>query len=136
MAQRDQAGAGNHPGYGERRTQPKGFWRLVRIPDPVDMPKFVELNEDRPPSEWLLAAKEALVGRGADCQVRLDDPSVSRHHAKVVRIFSGYFVEDLQSTNGVFVRIQEQHPLEPGDSLFMGRQLLRLDGFPDPQSLS
>jgi len=55
------------------------------------------------------------------------DPFMSYHHARLEERQGHFILADLQSTNGVFVRIQEQHPLEPGDSLFMGRQLLRVD---------
>jgi pSer/pThr/pTyr-binding forkhead associated (FHA) protein len=57
----------------------------------------------------------------------MHDPFMSYHHARLEERQGHFILTDLQSTNGVFVKIQEQHPLEPGDSLFMGRQLFRLD---------
>ncbi|MBS2021924.1 MAG: FHA domain-containing protein [Deltaproteobacteria bacterium] len=46
----------------------------------------------------------ALVGRGKDCQVVLDDDSVSRQHAELYRDDRGlYRVRDLGSANGTFV---------------------------------
>ena len=51
----------------------------------------------------LLPAK-ATVGRGADCDVVLDDDSVSRHHAELARDDRGlYRVKDLESANGTFL---------------------------------
>ena len=46
----------------------------------------------------------ATVGRGADCDVVLDDHSVSRKHAELVRDGRGvYGVRDLDSANGTFL---------------------------------
>ena len=46
----------------------------------------------------------ALVGRGADCDVVLDDASVSRHHAELARDERGlYRLRDLGSGNGTFL---------------------------------
>jgi pSer/pThr/pTyr-binding forkhead associated (FHA) protein len=53
----------------------------------------------------LLSQKQVVrVGRAADNDLVLEDPSVSGHHARVVLDRPGHgFVEDLQSTNGVAV---------------------------------
>ena len=51
----------------------------------------------------VLPAK-ATVGRGADCDVVLDDDSVSRHHAELARDDRGlYRLKDLGSANGTFL---------------------------------
>jgi predicted component of type VI protein secretion system len=72
-------------------------------------------------------ARAITIGReGCDMNF-MHDPFMSYHHARLEERQGHFILTDLQSTNGVFVKIQEQHPLEPGDSLFMGRQLFRLD---------
>lgn len=43
------------------------------------------------------------VGRKSDNDVVVDNPAVSGHHCKLSRQGGGYFVEDLESTNGTFV---------------------------------
>lgn len=46
----------------------------------------------------------AVVGRGADCDVVLDDDSVSRRHAELARDDRGvYLLRDLESANGTFI---------------------------------
>ena len=40
------------------------------------------------------------IGRKVDNDLALDDHTVSSHHARIVRVQSVYFVEDLKSTNG------------------------------------
>jgi predicted component of type VI protein secretion system len=62
----------------------------------------------------------AHVGRAAECEIRLDDPGISRLHARFYTRGGRLWVEDLRSTNGVVVRgqrITEPTPLDDGDEL-------------------
>ena len=43
------------------------------------------------------------IGRGSDNDIVLDDSSVSRHHARITRRNGSYYVEDLDSTNGITI---------------------------------
>ncbi len=61
------------------------------------------------------------IGRGADADIRIDDPGVSRHHAEI-RIGSDVILRDLGSTNGTYVNgtlIAEQ-PLRDGAVITIG----------------
>jgi len=63
------------------------------------------------------------IGREAGSDIVLDDPQVSRHHARLTLQGASYFVEDLGSTNGSFVngrRVMAPTPLNPGDKLGLG----------------
>lgn len=65
-----------------------------------------------------------LLGRGADCQLRFDDASVSGHHAQVARIGGVYIVVDQRSTNGTFVndvRATAPVQLTDGDRVRVGQ---------------
>jgi hypothetical protein len=71
----------------------------------------------------LLGSGGAVLGRSRDCEVVLDDPNVSRHHAEVRPSGGSWIVRDLGSTNGVKVngrRIQGPQSLKPGDVLELG----------------
>jgi pSer/pThr/pTyr-binding forkhead associated (FHA) protein len=91
------------------------------------MPKLVISKEGRALTEWSLSEKETVLGRDADCDVHLDDPAVSRHHAKVARIYTGYFIEDLHSTNGLTLngRKVRKHMLKDGDLVQIGTHEIR-----------
>ncbi|MBN1122582.1 MAG: FHA domain-containing protein [Anaerolineae bacterium] len=63
------------------------------------------------------------IGRDITNDIVINDPEVSRHHARLVRTAAGYTLEDLRSTNGTFVnrqRISTPHPLSNGDLVGMG----------------
>jgi predicted nucleic acid-binding Zn-ribbon protein len=66
------------------------------------------------------------IGRSMAADVRLDDPTVSRRHALIVRHPDGVRVLDDRSLNGVFVngsRI-DGRPLNDGDEIIVGRYRL------------
>ena len=46
---------------------------------------------------------EIGIGRNSKNQIRLDDPSVSGHHALIRRVNDRFWIVDLDSTNGTFV---------------------------------
>lgn len=70
------------------------------------------------------------VGRSEDCEVRIDNLGVSRHHCEIVEQ-NGYVVlRDLQSNNGTFVNGNkvEVHNLNTGDVITLGKYSLEYQG--------
>jgi PAS domain S-box-containing protein len=69
-------------------------------------------------------AGERIVGRAADAGVRIEDPGISRHHAKLLLARDGACtVVDLGSTNGTFVngaRVRRR-VLNDGDRIQLGK---------------
>ena len=63
------------------------------------------------------------IGRSPDCDIFLDDVTVSRNHAVLIEESGRYVVEDQGSLNGTFVnrRRIESAPLEEGDELQIGK---------------
>jgi len=83
------------------------------------------------PNGWLPLPVGAFeIGRSAHCQVILDGAKVSRLHARIVVDVSGATIEDLGSSNGVFVNgrrlVRGRHPLQVGDRLLVGEFELEL----------
>ncbi|HEX7479070.1 MAG TPA: GGDEF domain-containing protein [Polyangiales bacterium] len=77
---------------------------------------------------FTLGAQVTEIGRSPDCHVMLADESVSRAHARIVRVGKQYELEDLGSTNGTLVtdqRIEGRVLLQDGTRLQLGRILLR-----------
>lgn len=72
-----------------------------------------------------IAGETAVVGR-EKCDIEFDDdPLMSRHHAMFTTLGGALYVEDLNSSNGVFVRIRAPHPLKNDDVILLGRQMFR-----------
>jgi DNA-binding NtrC family response regulator len=64
-----------------------------------------------------------VVGRERPSEIVIDDPSVSRQHARFVREDGEIWVEDLESRNGTLLRGKplQRAKLEPGDEVSVGR---------------
>jgi pSer/pThr/pTyr-binding forkhead associated (FHA) protein len=76
-----------------------------------------------PVSEVELREGSLLVGRLPECDVMIDDGLVSRMHARISVRDDSVVVEDLHSTNGVYVngvRITHSALLREGDRLLLG----------------
>jgi diguanylate cyclase (GGDEF)-like protein len=54
-------------------------------------------------TRYPLRGTAVVVGRGDDCEIQVEEHSVSRRHARIELGPDGFFVADLQSTNGTFV---------------------------------
>lgn len=84
--------------------------------------------------EFPLARGLLTVGRSADCDLVLQEPQASRHHAELRRLGDQWLVVDLDSTNGTVVEgqrlpPQQARPLHPGQTIVIGstRLLLQRD---------
>jgi pSer/pThr/pTyr-binding forkhead associated (FHA) protein len=102
----------------------------VSLPTPLAMPQqtdprpelaVLEVLNEGPlkGSRYSLRTPLAHVGRGGHNDVRLSDESVSETHAKLQRREDGWYVVDMESTNGTYV----------GGSRVHGER--RIDGSPD-----
>lgn len=85
-----------------------------------------------------LAPEVSTVGRGNSCDIQLDEPSVSRLHAELVRRGPYVYVTDLGlSRNGTRVngRPVARRVLDDGDVLSFGAARCRIGGLP-PEELT
>lgn len=76
-----------------------------------------------------LSENSTTVGRAEGCGLRIDDPRVSRRHARLVREGEQLVIEDLGSPNGTVVnglRVGRQ-VLQDGDLLVLGKFRLRVE---------
>jgi hypothetical protein len=63
------------------------------------------------------------IGREVGNDIVIEDPQVSRHHARLTQQGAGFVIEDLGSTNGTTVngqRVTGSRPISPGDTLALG----------------
>ena len=78
-------------------------------------------------SRYMLGDTPVVLGRDHDCDLAISDQSVSRHHARIQPGIDGYYVVDLQSTNGTFVNDKpaSMYKLKDGDYLRVGNWIFR-----------
>lgn len=81
----------------------------------------------QPNQQYDLTRDTITLGRDLTNDIVINDPEVSRHHARLVLSAGGYAIEDLRSTNGTFVnrrRITGLQPLAHGDLIGLGETVL------------
>jgi pSer/pThr/pTyr-binding forkhead associated (FHA) protein len=95
---------------------PSGSARLVAI-----------LKDGSEGQTFPLGHETTEIGRKEGNILLPDDPYLSPRHARISVSAGRYFLKDLVSTNGVFLRIREKHHLHHGDVLLIGQQVLRFE---------
>ena len=75
---------------------------------------------------YFLTHAVTVIGRGADADLRLNDPNVSRRHAELRLEGEAIVLVDTQSTNGVRVNdvATTRRQLSPGDRITLGNVVL------------
>ena len=95
----------------------------------------VELRADgEPVEEFFFDTGKFVIGRAPDNDIFIDSQFVSRHHAQLAVSEAGCAVEDLNSTNGVFIgddRVTKQI-LEDGDVISLGTHELIFSDLREP----
>jgi general secretion pathway protein A len=90
------------------------------------MARLEVLHRDQLIGEYRIRPGKLIIGRTADNDVQIQSRFISRHHAQVVSDLNGSVLEDLNSTNGVFIRAQrvKQQTLADGDIIQIGEHKL------------
>ncbi len=102
----------------------------------------LEVQGPEGPQLVALEGDRLSIGKGSSNQVVIAwDPTVSRLHALLERVGSGWTVRDLSSRNGTFVngeRIWAERPLHPRDELRVGatRIVFRSDQASDEELIT
>jgi hypothetical protein len=95
------ASSGNEPGLSATRViSREKFTEKI----PFSERAFLEvLGENGKGKIIELGSSEMIIGRSPGCGIRLKEDSISRKHARVVFHNEEYQIEDLNSTNGVYI---------------------------------
>jgi len=85
-------------------------------------------------SRLALTRPITTVGRHPDSDIFLDDITVSRRHAELQRVESGFVVRDVGSLNGTYLNRErvEAGPITNGDELQIGKFKLAFFAGPSP----
>lgn len=95
---------------------PKTWGRLSLIAGPEVESRAFTLDSD-----------EVILGREVGKVLFREDGFVSGKHARVSRVEKTFFLKDLGSSNGTYLRMKTERRVANGDLILMGQQLFRLD---------
>jgi pSer/pThr/pTyr-binding forkhead associated (FHA) protein len=81
-------------------------------------------REDGTLVEKALHAGRVVIGRTPDNDLQIEERYVSRHHCQVITTADGSVIEDLNSTNGIYLKGKRmrRHHLNDGDVITIGRR--------------
>ena len=103
---------------------PRGVIQCAGDMMPGRIPPWAQLIAEDASAVVPISMNRTLIGRALDCDVRITDTNVSRHHAAIVRIGDAVDITDLGSSNGTYVngdRISDVPvALVPGAQLIIG----------------
>jgi len=74
-----------------------------------------------------LNEEEISFGRSRGTFVFPEDPFMSRAHCKIYHRGEDFFVEDLGSRNGTFIKVRGKAPVPTGATVLVGSQVFKLD---------
>ncbi|MCB9709139.1 MAG: FHA domain-containing protein [Myxococcales bacterium] len=74
-----------------------------------------------------LSRDQVDIGRHEGDVIFSDDPFLSIRHARLSRRDGAYYLVDLDSVNGVYIRITDPTALTHGDTILIGQQVLRFE---------
>ena len=92
-------------------------------PGPRDVVRLLGAQPGSPPTkEWVLSSGRLVAGRLPSCDLSLNDQNASRRHAEFVQRDDGWWIVDLDSTNGTFVNgsLVKERRLSYGDRIQIG----------------
>jgi pSer/pThr/pTyr-binding forkhead associated (FHA) protein len=77
--------------------------------------------------EHALRTGRMMIGRAADADLQIDDRTISRHHCQIISNEYLSVIQDLNSTNGVYIKDRRvrRHNLSDGDVVVLGSFQLR-----------
>jgi pSer/pThr/pTyr-binding forkhead associated (FHA) protein len=115
----------------ETHREPPPPTKAARQENPWPI-RLISINEDGTDGTSIsLDFLETTVGREGD-QRFPTDAFLSPKHARFHIDKGEVTIEDLYSLNGTFIKLRDETRLTPGDTILMGRQVLRFEKFEQP----
>jgi len=97
------------------------------MPETLPLPAKLLVKLHGKGSRHIELTHETLtIGRKADNTLAIEDPAVSGHHARIVKVQAVFFLEDLKSTNGTALNGKPitRHQLQDADVITIGQHRL------------
>ena len=115
------SGAG---GGGALGSQAAETTTATQVGEPIG--RIIVATEGRTTQELPLSLGRIIIGRTVDNDLQIDSRFVSRHHCQIITGADGSVIEDLNSTNGIFVQGKRvrRYNLNDGDIVVIGKHEL------------
>lgn len=98
---------------------------LAKATDPV----LIVIRGALPGKKFSLKGTSFLLGRDKSVEIQIEDPNVSRQHARLTRDGDNFLLEDLGSRNGTFLNDEQlgsdKKPLAKEDMIKVGSTVLK-----------
>ena len=88
--------------------------------------RIIVATEGRTTQELPLMVGRIIIGRTSDNDLQVDSRFVSRHHCQIITSAEGSVIEDLNSTNGIYMQGKRvrRYNLNDGDVVVLGKHEL------------
>jgi len=98
------------------------------------MLRIIVKLSDSVTKEFKTDQNEIIIGRDPGSDIQIDNIAISREHARIVKGPNDYFIEDLNSINGIFIdgRKFNKKFLKTGDEIVIGKYTLQIVLEEDP----
>lgn len=122
------------PAPDDKRSASTGPYAPFQSPGAQSFGRIVIIAGDgQEGPSYPIAGDQIDLGRNEGTVVLPEDRYMSPRHARLVRKDGEWYVRDLGSTNGVFVRLKAAHELVDGDLLLLGVEVLRFEVIMDAE---
>jgi hypothetical protein len=104
------------------------FDKRVKILGRQTFNPVVELRINDYIKNYHIKKLTTTLGRGKDCDLKIDDLTISSHHASITNEGGEFYIKDNESTNGVFVNDLkiDKKIIKNGDIIRLGKAILMI----------
>lgn len=109
-----------------RDLKQQGNLLAARQPPPITLVSMLETG----PASRRFSKPEVIVGRESSCDLHLEDPTVSAHHARLSYHQLQWWLEDMASTNGTYLNeepVSSPVVVTHGDELRLGQLVVKIE---------
>ena len=98
--------------------------------EPAHFARILLADQGKTVLERSLRPGRVIIGRTPDNDLQIDSKFISRHHCQIITTAESCVIEDLNSTNGIYVKAKRvrKHNLNDGDVVVIGKhELMYID---------
>lgn len=114
-------------------SRPEGWADRIAQSEPTRLLCWLVIREPRTQRGTILAVNpDQIIGRGRESHIRLEDPRMSRTHARFTLEEEGFVIWDVGARNGIYLNgeqvtdpriLKENDEIKMGDTVFIVKLL-------------